>query len=320
MFKTIRKITEEFNINAVNIYKCKYYFVINSPQGSFSLSVARPSKERIEIINREKNLLENAGFYLLDSFILTKSGKPYLEYEGQIFTLSKYFGNSELDILSNIQSSIALETIGSLSKAVKNISLDTVYAANLNTNILNLYKKQILTLKKAKKRLSPNKEFDHLILKFIPKILEKAEKSFNNLEKLNYGSEITICHSSLKEGNIIYNKGKCVIIDWDNLKYRHFLEDPAFFIKRYIRKNAFYTLNTKANSMSLEELIKSYTKNYKPTQNEMDILYELLIYPHRLISLICEYLSKNRGFVPSGLSSKIKECIEEWDFTYKYIG
>lgn len=319
MHSTVRIIARNFNINPVTIYKCKYYYVLNSPQGSFSLSVARPRRERLEDIHRCKEELTKNGFYALDSYVLSNDKKPYCEYEGNVYTMSKYFGSNELDILSNVQSSIALETIGTMARAIQCENNNIVYAAEVGNPVVRGYEKQLAQFAKAKKRLSHNKDFDIAISRYIDPIMNKAYSALNNLIKLDYGKKITLCHNSLKEGNIIYNKGRCWIIDWDNMKYSHYMEDCAYFIKRYIRKNAFYTKDTKADYMSLEELLNHYTKNFHPEQRDMDILHELLAYPHRFISLVNEYCSKNRGFVPSGLSAKIVECMHEWNFLYDYI-
>lgn len=319
MHNTVRTIARNFNINPVSVYKCKYYYVINSPQGSFSLSVARPRKERIEEIHSCKEELVKNGFYALDTYVLNNDNKPYCEYDGNIYTMTKYFGSNELDILSNVQIGIALETIGTMAKSIKYSSNDIVYAAEVGNPVIKSYEKQLSQLSKSRKRLSLNKEFDIKINKYIDLVMNKAANALNNLIKLDYGKKITLCHNSLKEGNIIYNKGKCWIIDWDNMKYRHYMEDCAYFIKRYIRKNAFYTKDTKADYMCLDELLKHYTKYFHPSQEDMDILWELLSYPHRFVSLINEYCSKNRGFVPSGLGAKITECMNEWDFLYRYI-
>lgn len=320
MYGTVRLIADQFNIKPVNIYKCKYYYVINSTKGSFLLSAARPGKDRIKTIHYYKELLYKNGFYALDNYAVTSNNEPYVEYDGSVYTMSKYFGSTELDIMSNLQCQIALETIGAMAYATKNVSDERVYAANINNNLIATYQKKLNRLYKSKKMLNAQRGFDIKLNRYIQPIIKRAELSLNNLKKMDYGNALTICHNSLKEGNIIYNKGKCWLIDWDNMKMAHYLEDCSFFIKRYIRKNAFHKLNTKAEYMDLNQLLKHYTKNNKLDKYEEDILYELLSFPHRFINLVNEYCSKNRGFIPSGLANKLNECMEEWDFLYDYIG
>lgn len=307
-------IVEKFGINPVNIHKCKYYYVINSPAGSYMLSAARPSKEKIERIHSCKKVLVDSGFYSLDSYVETAEGKPYVEFDGIIYTLTKYFGDSELNINNDIQVGIALETIGKLHYAINNSNEEAiVYAASLSNPLLTGYEKQLQALYKLKKNMTSQhkNDFDLTLSRYISPVTIKAEKTVKNLKSLNYGSEMTICHNSLKEGNIIYNKGRCHIIDWDNMKNAHFIEDAAFFMKRYLRKAAFYSMG----NMNINEMYAKYTKYNKLSQNQEDIFFQLMEYPHRFIDLMLEYYKKNRGFVPSGMKNKLEECVAQWDIS-----
>lgn len=276
------------------------------------LSTARPSKEKIEKIHNCKEKIQKNGFYALDSYILTKEGIPYAEYDGVVYTLTKYFGDSELNINSDIQVVVALETIGRLHYAIKNSAEEPViYAASAQNPLMNSYEKQITALHKLKKNISSahKKDFDIMLSKYISPVTKKAENAVINLKKLGYGNNMTICHNSLKEGNILYNKGKCHIIDWDNMKNAHFLEDSAFFIKRYMRKTVFYNMG----NMGIDELYSRYTKFNKLTPNQEDIFCQLMEYPHRFAALMLEYYKKNRGFVPSGMKNKLEECMKQWE-------
>ncbi len=306
------EIIEKFGVKPANIYKCKYYYVINSTEGCYMLSPARPSKDKIEKIHNYKEKIQKSGFFALDSYMLTKEGKPYAEYGGEVFTLTKYFGDSELNINSDIQVGIALETIGKLHYAIKNINDEAmVYAASADNPLITGYEKQINALHKLKKNAgSPYKnDFDLTLSKYISPVTKKAENALSGLKKLGYGNNMTICHNSLKEGNIIYNKGRCHIIDWDNMKNAHFLEDSAFFIKRYMRKALFYNMG----NMKIDELYGKYVKFNKLSQNQEDIFCQLMDYPHRFAALMLEYYKKNRGFVPSGMKNKLEECIKQWE-------
>ncbi len=309
-------IADIYGIKPVNIYKCKYYYVISSVKGSYMLSSARPSKEKIEKIDRFKRAVEDNGFFALDSYIPALDGKPYGEYEGEVFTLTKYFGDNELNINSDIQVSAALETIGRLHSAVRGATEaakgDMLYAASAENTLIRGYEKQANSLNKLKKNISGHykNEFDTAVSKYIAPVAEKAQRELNNLARLGYGSKMTYCHSSLKEGNIIYNRGRCHIIDWDNMKNAHFLEDSAFFIKRYMRKALYYN----RGNMGIDELYSKYSRFNKLSKNEEDCFYALVKYPHRFAGLLLEYYKKNRGFVPSGLRYKLEEAMEQWEW------
>ena len=209
---------------------------------------------------------------------------------------------------SNVQCMVALETIGSLHRAIRDCEESLVYAASQENNIIKGYERQLNNLYKIKKTITSSKrDFDIKLSKYMTPIIKRSEEAINNLKVLGYGEKTTICHNSLKEGNIMYSRGKCRIIDWDNMKRMHFLEDTAFFMKRYLRKNA--DNNDVGN---IDNLYNRYTKYNKLSQWEEDVLGELLKYPHRFAGLLEEYCRKNRGFVPTGIGGKLEECMRLW--------
>lgn len=313
---TIKKVAESFGLEPINIYRCKYYYVAICKGSSYCISQPRPSKERLESIHIYKELIKSKGFLNIDSYILCE-GKPYSYIDGNLYICSRFVGNNELDIKANNQCRTALETIGHMHSALYSLEEEAVAAASLENKVLSHYEKQLISLFKIKKWLSgSSQKFDIALLKFMDNIIEKAEKSVENLRLLNYGNKTTLCHGSLKEGNIIYNKGKCYIIDWDNMKRAHFAEDITFFIKRYVRKNAAYS----SNYMTINEAMTLYKRGSNVDKYNEDVIYQLLLYPHRIIELLEEYTAKKRGFVPSGIFNKVNEVMEQWDFYYDYIG
>lgn len=319
----IEPILSGFGINSGNIYRKKYYYVVTTASGCYCLSAAREPKQRLEEIDRCKALLCDNGFYQLDSYVKALNKKPYYEYNGEVYTLCKYFGDSELDIMSNIQCKLAFETIGRLAYTIKNCSNDMIFAAQKGDEssnpLIHKYEKNLSQLIKNKKKLSSNIEFDRTLKKYVSLAISRSQRVLENIKKLNYGKNITICHNSLKENNLIYHKGKCRIIDWDNMTYSSYIEDISFFIQRYIRKNAYYKSMVSSPFMNFNEIMSHYCKYSGISQNEWDIILELISYPMRFNRLVDEYCSKRRCFVPSGLKRKIDECINEWDFDFVNI-
>ena len=84
LYENIAEISKKFNIKPINIYKCRYYYVLNCSKGAFALSVARPKPNKINEINRVKECLFDYGINNIDTYSLTTEGLPYCEYEGKV--------------------------------------------------------------------------------------------------------------------------------------------------------------------------------------------------------------------------------------------
>lgn len=321
MYEDIARIAGKFNIEPVNIYKCRYYYVLNCTKGAYSLSVARPKPARINEIHNVKECLADYGIYNIDTYCLNNEGLPYCEDEGKIYVATRFFGSNELDFMNNDQVICALNDIGRVHKGLRLMSDEMLSVAGENNPVMTMYKSMGTSLERIRKLIirKGNRYWDkESIIKFC-NIIDRSFETVHKLENMNYGNSATYCHCRLKEGNIIYKKGRTYIIDWDNMKYLSYIEDIAFFINRYIRKNCFYSHIHNIHYMNKEEVLKRYSRYTSISQCEYDILNTVLEYPHRFVSTMEEFFKTSKNFVPSGIKNKLDEVLVQEDFVKKYI-
>lgn len=321
MYENIAEISKKFNIKPINIYKCRYYYVLNCSKGAFALSVARPKPNKINEINRVKECLFDYGINNIDTYSLTSEGLPYCEYEGKIYVVTRYFGSSELDFMSNIQVSVALNDIGRLHKGLGLMSQEMLSVAGESNPTLTMYKNKAKNLVRIKKLLTQkgNKFWNKDMLNVFKNIIDDCLCLTQRLEDMEYGSFSTYCHCGLKEGNIIYKKGRSYIIDWDNMKYLNYVEDIAFFIRRYVRKNCYYSNKNNVEYMKLEDVLNKYSKFTSISDYEYEAIKTVLLYPHRFVSAMEDFFKSSKTFLPSGVKNKIDEIVEQREFMRSYI-
>ena len=136
---------------------------------------------------------------------------------------------------------------------------------------------------------------------------------------MDYGRFSTYCHCGLKEGNIIYKKGRSYIIDWDNMKYLNCIEDIAFFIRRYVRKNCYYSNKNNIAYMKLDDVLNKYSKFISISDYDYVAIKTVLLYPHRFVSTMEDFFKSSKTFLPSGVKNKIDEIVEQREFMRDYI-
>lgn len=319
MYSLIYDIAEEFGIRPLNIYKCKYYYVLNCGNSTYSLCQARPRASRILEIHNVKTMLSQMGIGNIDTYSETVNGIPYAEREGKLYTITRFFGSNELNFQNSNQAALTLRSIGSIHRCLRDMESSMVYAAGESrNNVIEKYTKEIKDMARIKK-LMGKRIWDMDIAGVFDSFMERAEESVDRLKALGYGKNPTYCHNGLKEGNIIYKKGRVYIIDWDNMKHLSYIEDTAFFIKRYMRKNCYYSHNAGIRYMSLEEAMNKYTSRHSISNEEYEILKAVLWYPGRFIDTVREGFRTGKTFLPSGVKQKLEECIAQKDFEEKYI-
>ena len=317
MYPEIYSAVYDFGICPKNIVRCKYFYIVHTEKGVYSICKARVSTNRIMEIYRVKEQLWNKGFRALDRYLPAKNSLPYVEKGGEIYILSPFKGANELDFLNNAQVIKVIETIGSMQYALSRIECQpTVRAASVSKpHPLDEMEKGFKTMKKCRKIIANTKtlkEWDMTVLKVYDKYYDKAEKAIEKLKKSTL--EKCFIHNRLKEGNILFNYGRISIIDWDYMTEGSPLWDLAFFINRYKRKNAFYAHKKGLNYLNMEDILHAYSKNNYMTDNQIDDLRAVIDYPRQFIAVIAEIYRKNRKFIPIGLKMKLNEMAEQVDF------
>ncbi len=321
MYDNIAKIANKFGLKPINIYKCRYYYVLNCSNGAYSLSQARPKINKINEIHKVKGCLFDYGIHNIDKYCVTENGLPYFEEDGKVYVVSKFFGSNELDFLNNNQVSVAINEIGRIHKGLKFMNEEMLFVASENNPTLNMYKNKAKSLENVKRIILQKgiKFWSKDKIKVFLELIEESNENYQRLKEVGYGRVSTYCHCGLKEGNIIYKKGKAYIIDWDNMKYLNYIEDIAFFIKRYVRKNCFYAENHNMEYFSLDEMLKRYIKFGSFDDKEIESIKYVLLYPHRFVSTMEEFFRTSKNFVPSGVKNKLDEIVEQREFMKNYI-
>lgn len=322
MYENIVEISKRFNITPINVYKCRYYYVLNCSNGAYSLSVARPKPSKINEIHRVKECLFDYGIHNIDTYCVTSQGLPYYEEDGKTYVVTRYFGSNELDFNNNTQVSIALNDIGRLHKGLKLMSEEMLSVASNNNATISMYNCKAKALERIVKLINQkgNKYWSKETIKIFRNIIDNCLEITQRLDELDYGNVSTYCHCGLKEGNIIYKKGRTYIIDWDNMKYLNYIEDVAFFIRRYIRKNCFYSSKHNMKYMSLDEVLNKYSRYTSISDYEYEMLKVVLMYPHRFVSAMEDFFKSSKSFLPTGVKNKIDEIVEQREFVREYLG
>ena len=319
MYSLIYDVAEEFGIRPLNIYKCKYYYILNCAEGTYSFCQARPKAGKITEIHSVKTELASMGICNIDTYSVSEEGLPYAQRDGRLYTITRFFGSNELNFMNSNQVALTLRSIGTIHRGLRNMEKRTVYAAGESRNrVLEKYTRELKDMQCIKKHIG-KRMWDMDISYVFDSFMERAAESVDRLGSLGYGENPTYCHNGLKEGNIIYKKGRVYIIDWDNMKHLSYIEDIAFFVKRYMRKNCYYSAAAGSPYMSLEECLNRYSAYGSISDHDYDVLKAVLLYPQRFIDTIKEGFRTGKTFLPSGVRRKLEECIEQKSFEEEYL-
>jgi Ser/Thr protein kinase RdoA (MazF antagonist) len=304
------KIAESFGIKPSCVYKTKYFYTVRCGRNEYRIIPTSLSESRLKELYNIKLKLFASGLKVCDKPLLTAEGMSLVEGDegNYIMTESVKGHNPEFENRDEIKRTFA--AIGSMHNVLRRIDC-------AGGDILQDYKKGCEKLKSIKKQLGCAKKLNDCDIEYIHRYKEYyeiAQNAVSVLDGLSFGAACPI-HGAIKEDNIFVGRD-IVLTDWEMCRCGHFMEDVAQLIARYIRKFAYHS----DNFLTIDEILNEYTKQNPSSDKELAILYALLMYPKRYISVSTKHYSKSHKFMPAGVKRKFDEEYEQREFYLKYIG
>lgn len=314
------KIIKDFNFTPKFIKKLKYMYICETDSGTKLLKPLNIPQSNINFIYKLKEHIKNNEIFNVDFYYLSNQNLPFVEHNEVTYVLTDFFDFNEVD-LKNIEDTkkviLSISKFHSLCQTF-NPSSDLKYSKSVN--IIDIFQNKFNTLVKINKTIKKQKkfsDFDFLFIKnydfFYEKCLTSIEILNKNIYLINNKEEnFMLCHNNLKEDNILLNYNKIFITNFENLSPSHFIFDISNFILRYIRKKG-------EKYISLDEILKIYSKYNNIKEDLFPILYAILNFPEKYIDTCTDFYYKKRCFTPVSISNQLENIINLKLFHQEYI-
>ena len=319
-----------FGIRARRVIKEKSQYICFTDKGNKYIRRSFDSAERIMFQHEAKERLHDAGFSSTDRFEMTasKQGEPFVAFDGGLYTMTAHAVLREPDFTDNDIFRLALDTAAAFHNAARRLRFaGHVFYADHSTGApsADVFRKHFSQLTTMKKKLSSQKklsDFDVLVLKNYDFYIGLIETAAEMLEKFNFDTldlaarrAHHLCHGALKEGNMpIYTVGshdRIQISNFSRAAVGSTLSDVATLIARYMK-------NMPDKPLPLNDIIALYTAKCPLGTDELQVLYPLLIYPHKFIRICNQYYSKKRTWTPNALTNRMEATIKNKEAIFDY--
>lgn len=315
-------LIKDFNFKPKYIKKLKYMYICYTDKGTKLIKPINNSFENIMFIHKIKQHLKNQGFNRVDFYNLSKEGLPYVVNQDITYVMTDYLDFDEMSFSKESDILHSVESIAMFHKLCQGSQRFLNNDDIMFFNILKEFSKKVEILKKIRKIVAKQKnlsDFDVCFIKNYDYFYENAVTSLEILEKYNYEKiNITaernnmICHNNLKEESLLLNKGSVFISNMENITIDHFVLDLAKFLIRLIRKH-------EDNTITLEAILKAYSKINYIDYNIAPILYGILRFPERYIDTCQKFYDKKRNFIPISISSQLDNIISLKSYHQNFI-
>ncbi|SHK06937.1 spore coat protein, CotS family [Hathewaya proteolytica DSM 3090] len=317
------ELFRRFNLDVVDVVPVRKVFVVVTSSREYILKRLDYGEDKIDFIYDALEYVKAHGFHRVINYVAGVDGKILQYYKGETYCVMELVDGRESSYTNPVEVSISAQGMAELHKASK--GYNTVYDEFDNRNKLkDSFNKQIdeiMDIKDMVKHFSVKNQFDTLVVNNVDKFLEKAFLALSYLEKSNYNEivkcqeKVALCHHDLAYHNILIKDNKANFIDFDYAIVDIKVHDVANYIMKVIKNFAF-------SFEKCQDIIDEYKKNYVLYDDEINLLYIMLLFPNRVFSLIKSYYYKEKQWEYNVFLNRLNEKFimygEEEEFLNKF--
>ncbi|MGL4454112.1 MAG: CotS family spore coat protein [Sarcina sp.] len=272
----------ELELNINDLWPTRNIFILDCEEGKKILKLINYNNEKLEFI---VDILEylKIGYDGVLSINRFKDGKYKIERNEKSYVLLDLIAGVECNLNNPMDLEAASKAIANLHLAGQGVlsKLDKYKKKISLGNLKERFEEGIVNLEKCKELASLKtykNEFDELFLENVDYNLGMMNSALEFLEKSKYKElcknedYVTVCHNDLAYHNMIVNDGKVNFIDFDYANIDLRILDVYNFTFKTLKKHAF-DINI------YNQIIADYNSILKLTNDEMELLYILFLYP-----------------------------------------
>lgn len=308
-----------FGLDVLDIVPVRKVYIVVTPKGEYILKRLDYNKEKSIFIHEALKYVRDNGFKRVLNFIPSINNNICENYKDQIYCVMELVQGKESSYTNPIDVKLSVQGIAGLHKASKGYRTTQIqydYRNKLKNNYNNKID-EILDIKDMVNHFDNKNEFDTLFINSVDKFLDKAFSSLKYLDNIDYDNmvlcddKVALCHQDLAYHNILINDYNAYFIDFDYAIVDLKVQDLANYIMKVI-KNFGYSMD------KCEYIINEYKKNYVLYDDEIELLYDILIFPSRVFTLIRNYYYKEKSWEYNVFLNRFKDKLlladEEQEF------
>lgn len=321
MQNIIESVKEGYDMDVINTKNFRGGIILDTPYGKKFLKKIPFSKDRILFIHNAKEHLYKKQFSNIDRYICTKDELPYLDLDGDNYTLSHMVDGRECNFDSKPDLDTAVSMLAVMHKSTKgfNHNENTFYKSELGKLPKNFQKRLLDMGKMKKKARSRRGDFDYKFLEHVGYFHNLGQQALEKLEQSNYKGLVEkstkegyFCHHDYTHSNIILNGHKTYIINFDSCCMELKMYDLTNLIRRKMRKCNWDIKEAKC-------IVEEYNSIEKISADEYEVLGIMLQFPQKFWRISNRYYNSRNGWAEKIYISKLDEVIEEIKYHKNFI-
>ncbi|KRQ87789.1 Spore coat protein S [Caloramator mitchellensis] len=291
-FSLDNRLFEKFGLVVSEVTPVRSVFVLSTNCGIKILKKIKYSTEDLNFIYNSLNKIRENYPYVIN-FRLTKDGRPFIEYDGDIYVVLDCVEGREAIFQNPIDLKKSAAALSQYHEASQNI--DFYEKRFLQGKMINRFRERYHNIEKFYDIASMHvlkTEFDIIFLEYADYYLEQIKDAINQLGESGYlrFREYVLCHHDLAHHNILMgNDDNVYFCDFDYCVLDVRVHDLANIINK-VAKDTNFSID------SIVMLLDSYNKLNPLSKDELKVLYALLVFPKDFYDISRDYYCRTKDW------------------------
>ncbi len=294
-------IMDEFGLQPLEEERVRGIFKVRTDKGAFALKASRLCEDELCFVYRANNYLASRGSGVIFPHMLaTVSGRPFLEYLGRLFTVSKWVDGREIDYLNLSDSSLAAAALAKLHQSSVGFRCCDVPSSRMLLGRWPLiFRKrlgQMLAFREMLRERDDLSAFERYYNENLPYYLREGMAALQLLENSSYYRKVAasrekgcLVHNDLAYHNILLTaSGRVCFIDMDYALVDIDVRDVADMVLRNMYLSRW-------DWKRFELIIDSY-ESAASKRIDYDILLPFLRWPEAFWQIGLQYFVEHRSW------------------------
>ncbi len=322
----IRYVMKRYDYQIIEISKIRSAYKIKTDKGNICLKKYCHGKNKAKNGFILVNELKKNGFDNTAEYIKTTNNKYYVKYKDYFFYITEWINGNEVTIEDFSEVLNCVELLAKFHNSSRKIEFKRLKLKSNLKNWFRIYNNKLydfILYKNCIKKKKIKNSFDTEYCDNIDKFYDRGILALSYLKNSTYSDLISsketernnyICHNSFYYQNIIKKDDKYFLIDLDSVVIDHPIVDLSKYIIRIMDKTEYNWDFEKAKL-----LIERYNDTKNISENELDILLALIIFPHKYWKLGRKRYIKQKNWSEKSYKRKLKKELEKYDKVQIFI-
>ncbi|WP_157722121.1 CotS family spore coat protein [Tumebacillus avium] len=303
------EVLREWDLAVEKIKAVRGVLRIKTPAGYRALKKVSVTESRVRFVQQAVDHLAGKGFPGVPRFIRTKYGDPYVVHATGIYYLTDWMPGKEADLKKAKNVFLAAETLAKLHNAGAGFE-GGGFGQETREDFSAQWGRYQAKLSSYDASLEDRREQNVMDESYrthrseLNKMIHHAAEQLGNSpygQILEWARENkTICHGSFSRQNLIVDKERLAVVDFDHCHYGHPVHDLGALLTRYMPR---YDWDASIGFSILDV----YRAVREITAEEMTVLAAYLSFPQRTLEVVEAYFERTRDWDTGRFANRFRK-------------